>query len=46
MPKPTTKAPISIDSINSNVINSEYAVRGEIVGVRLLEQAVVLWCAK
>ena len=33
MPK-TGKAPLSLETINSNVINAEYAVRGEIVQVR------------
>jgi hypothetical protein len=33
MPK-TEKSPLSIETVNTNVINAEYAVRGEIVQVR------------
>lgn len=55
-PKPTRKAPLSIDNINTRVINSEYAVRGEIVQIaqkiaRDLEEGQgsypfekVVWC--
>ena len=31
MPTKTGRAPLSLTTINSNVINAEYAVRGEIV---------------
>ena len=33
------KSSISIESINANVINAEYAVRGEIVQARMLDVA-------
>jgi hypothetical protein len=37
MPTKTSKSALSLESINSNVIEAEYAVRGEIVQVRVIQ---------
>ena len=42
-PKKTGRAPLSMETINTNVIEAEYAVRGEIVQVSGWRQSNIQW---